>query len=361
MPNVSYTVNLVPCSTKTISEIGEIWQELSSRVDDANYFLSWPWIESWLMTCCPTVMDRCYLIIAERTRQVCGLGIVVHDAKHYRTGYLHKAGNDALDQIWLEYNDFLLQADDREAIRDAMLTSVMTSPLLKIQALTLDMTLLSADTLDNVGLPFQTLSSIGYKKDITGRATSEMLLQDFSKNTRQQITRSLKRLSQQGRVGLKVCREPQEKLSALPEIRRLHQEQWRANEWGSGFDNGVFDQFHQRLLEHASTQVIMLEIDDKPLAYGYYFCFNKQVLFYLSAMIKSADNRTKVGLSFHALAMTHFAKFGYQSYDFLAGDARYKASLSDTKYELKSYRIYRQNWFNKAVVLLRNIKFRLTH
>ena len=261
--------------------------------------------------------------------------------------------------MWIEYNDFLLNPDFAEESREAILEFLLKQNTLPWRELHIDMCFdYSAYQQSVQRIPALTirekLSTPGYKNDLT----AQVLLKGFSKNTQKQINRSIKLLEQQGDLQLQIA-AMEDKLLWLESIADLHKQQWRPTEWGSGFDNPVFTQFHQSLIKQQSTVLIKLNLNNKALAYGYYFCFNNQVLFYLSAMEKSDDNRIKVGLVLHYKAMQYFAEIGFQEYDFLAGEARYKSSLSDQQYNMTSFCIVKKGLRSSLENALRWLKNRL--
>ena len=201
-------------------------------------------------------------------------------------------------------------------------------------------------------------TSKGYSKSLVPKVDLQGLLSTFSKNTRRQITTSQRLLQQQGLLELDVIPKGN-KNNALAAIAKIHIEQWGQSQWGSGFENNQFTNFHYGMVEQEAVSILKLTLDNKALAYGYYFCFNKRVYFYLSAIHKASDNRIKVGLLFHALAMEYFSNKGYEIYDFLAGEARYKKSLSDQEYLLQSNCFTKNTLLSRTEQWLRELKHKI--
>ena len=102
--------------------------------------------------------------------------------------------------------------------------------------------------------------------------------------------------------------------------------------YSSGFDNPSFVEFHRRLIELAfptgGIQYLRLTAGETVLAYLYNFVSDGHVQFYLSGIDYGIDPSTKPGMLAHWLAIEHNLAAGRRIYDFLAGDARYKRSLS---------------------------------
>jgi CelD/BcsL family acetyltransferase involved in cellulose biosynthesis len=158
---------------------------------------------------------------------------------------------------------------------------------------------------------------------------------------------------------------------ALADMGSLHIEQWQKHDYGSGFTNPQFVDFHRTFMldglpdskqdsanhREVNVHVAKFTAGEIRLGYLYFFTHAQQVYFYLSAInYHSQDNKYKPGLLMHKLAMTHFAEQGYTHYDFLAGDSRYKTSLSNEKYLLHNLQLYVNRWYYSPIKLCVNIK-----
>jgi CelD/BcsL family acetyltransferase involved in cellulose biosynthesis len=69
--------------------------------------------------------------------------------------------------------------------------------------------------------------------------------------------------------------------------------------------------------------------DGKIVGHLYNFVYRGRVYCYQSGFARFADNRMKPGLVSHHLAIVMSRAGGLRYYDFLAGDSRYKRSLSN--------------------------------
>lgn len=329
------------------------WQGLFVSECSSNSFLAWSWIGNWLAQQSLPV----YQLRACKKDEIYGLALFTLNETTTGTIQLrlHKSGIEELDQVWIEYNDFLLRKENAESIRQDMLTHLVHQQEVPWDELYIDMTHQENQFTHSELLKRTTLISIGFQTDFR-RLQGKALIESFSKNTQKQLLRSQKLLSKQGNINLIVESNEQQKLTCLQAIAHLHQIQWQHSQWGSGFNNDKFVEFHQKLITEPNSVVVKLMLDEQPLAYGYYLCCNDKVDFYLSAMKKSKDNRIKVGLVLHWLAMEHFFEQGARVYDFLAGDARYKRSLSNIEYEMHSICLYKPRMKLKILQAIRRIK-----
>jgi len=96
--------------------------------------------------------------------------------------------------------------------------------------------------------------------------------------------------------------------------------------------------FHRRLIERrlaaGEVQLARVRAGDTTIGCLYNFVWQGNVLFYQSGLAYESNSKLKPGLVCHALAVEHAARAGHRSYDFLAGQSRYKQSLSTGAREL---------------------------
>ena len=161
-------------------------------------------------------------------------------------------------------------------------------------------------------------------------------LKSLSSNSRQQLRRA-KRLAEKtlGPVVIEEADTCEQALGWFHETAPLHRARWGrpdSSEFDSGFDNPEFIQFHEKLIQKAFTthsiQYLRCSAGDQTLAYLYNFISGNRVHFYLSGVSYALDQTIKPGMLAHWMAIEHNLQAGHGSYDFLAGDARYKRSLS---------------------------------
>lgn len=158
----------------------------------------------------------------------------------------------------------------------------------------------------------------------------------LSANTRQQLRRARRHAERTlGPVRLEIADSADEALRWFEASGPLHRRRWGGDDddpYSSGFDNPAFVQFHRRLIELAfptgGIQYARLCAGDAVLAYLYNFVAEERVHFYLSGIDYGIDPSVKPGMLAHWMAIEHNLAAGRQVYDFLAGDARYKRSLS---------------------------------
>lgn len=343
------------------------WQSLEHRAN-TNVFLSWQWIGNWL----DLVTDKLFLVEAYREDKLVGLGFFVEKNRKVfgcisvKQWWLHRTGIQQQDQIWVEYNDFLLDESCSVAVREQMVKAVSDfDPSVKEIIIGLS----AAEKLDSFTRSFTKLNFLevnevetcGYLASLSC-SNGEYLNKNLSKNTRLQISRSKKILQSQGQLSFEVFTEPQKLIELYPKIASIHIDKWQATNEGSGFLNPVFDDFHKSIALNNTNnmvQIAVLILNEVELGYLVNFVYNNKVYFYLSALQQNSDNKIKIGLTLHAEAMRYYAELGIESYDFLGGDARYKKSLSNKQYALEMKCFYRDEFILRLERQLKNFKMRV--
>jgi hypothetical protein len=341
-----------------VQQLAQKWVTLQGKAN-SSAFIAWFWIKQWL-TQKNLSTNNCLCVEVMQKQDTVGLALFGIKTKKVFWGlsfnqyFLHKSGNTKEDQTWIEHNTFLLHKDYEQ-----QLSNEICQALAKIQSIDDIKIGLSSphfiDTLNFTGFNFRTeLSSPGYLANLAGFTTLEDYLASLSKNTRSHIKRSIKLLNQQSPLRLALAFDTDEKDKVLKSIADLHRVKWRSTVYGSGFDNPCFYAFHQALIQdNQSSQncrLYTLYQNDTALGHVYLLTQGDRWTFYLSALNFNPDNRIKVGLVIHCLIIEQAIKQGVMVYDFLAGEAQYKNSLSNAPpYEQHIYCFYR----NKQLLIFR--------
>jgi hypothetical protein len=341
-----------------MEELAHKWLALEGKAN-SSAFVAWFWVKQWLAQKNLTT-NNCLCVEVIQGQETVGLALFGIKIKRVFWGlnfnqyFLHKSGNIKEDQTWIEHNTFLVHKDNEQELVDEIcqeLTKIEQIDDIKIGLSSPQF----VDTLNFSGFKLRTvLSSLGYLANLTGFSTLNDYLASLSKNTRSHIKRSIKLLNEQSPLRLALATDFSEKDNVLKSIADLHRIKWRSTVYGSGFDNPCFYKFHQELIQIEQSaqncRLYTLYQNDIALGHLYLLTHGDRWSFYLSALHFNADNRIKVGLVIHSLVIEQAIKEGIMVYDFLAGEAQYKNSLSNAQpYEQHIYCFYR----NKPLLLLR--------
>lgn len=318
------------------------WLDLEARANN-YFFLSWTWVQAWLETYKPSID----ILKVSYQDQVVGM-VLIAKGEEVRFGvlnsnaiYFQQTGVPVEDQIWIEYNSILVDANHHApAIRAAC--HYLVQQYKGWDELILGaVTELEANFIEKAcGLSRHDLwEAPTYGVDLAAiRESGQDYLSTLSRNTRYQIRKSIKKYSESGAIKLASADSVKAALACFEEIAPLHIARWGAEPDQSGYANVRFVDFHKKLIEIAwpkgQVDVVKITVGDKPIGYFYNFIYRGRVYFYLSGLIVEPDNALKPGMIGHALCIQQYMQNGYNFYDFMGGGERYKASMAKEQEKL---------------------------
>ncbi len=152
-------------------------------------------------------------------------------------------------------------------------------------------------------------------------------------STRSQIKRAIKAYEAEcGPLVVRPARTPDEARAFFAELLELHNIAWQARGKEGAFAFQEILDFHLRMVPRAivggDVQLLRISAGDTILGVLYNFVWRGRVSSYQSGFAFSERNKLKPGLVCHTLAVKHCMEAGLSTYDFLAGNHRYKAQLS---------------------------------
>lgn len=354
-----YTITL---SSADQEQLSPQWQQLES-VAAPHFFLSWHWMHTWLETCAPDAQ----LIQIRYQDEIVGLGLFTchpetrHRWLKSRVIRLHRTGNTSKDQIWIEYNGLLLHPQHQTTAPAALMSYLIQQTWWdEFELGATETAVLSGYQAESL-TRFDKWSSPVFGVDLTQlRLAGKSFLDTLSRNTRYQINRSQKRYESQASLELLCLSSPDEILEHWPNLSELHKTKWGSQPEQSGFANPEFVRFHEILLKsshnNGAIELLLLRSGNSVLGYLYNFVYRNRVYFYLSALTQPTDPKLKPGLLLHTLAIEHYAHRGLAYYDFMGGDARYKASLAPCTGELRLVTLQRPRMRLRLEQLARTAK-----
>lgn len=164
---------------------------------------------------------------------------------------------------------------------------------------------------------------------IGGRSWEDFLA-SCSRNLREKLRRSTRKLERQHEQRFRLCEGPEQLTSDFETLLQLHAARW--SEGGSSFQREALVAFHREFaaaaLKRGWLRLWTMEVDGEPSAAWYGFRFGRVESFYQSGRDRRFD-RHSVG--FLLLMQTIRAAFedGMERYSFLRGDEPYKDRLAD--------------------------------
>jgi len=316
------------------------------------FFLSWGWIGTWLQT---FVADM-QVLRATREGQLVGIAILTR-SKQKKLGLvsvdtisLHQTGDPYEDQIWIEYNNILVDPACYEEAHEACIRFIAE------QYKPWDVFNVG-QVIESNAQQFEKFSS-ALRSDIWSsacygvdlgelRTTGKNYLESLSRNTRYQIKRSIRLYGERGELTVEFANSVESALQYFHEIAPYHLERWGNHLSGSGYANPKFISFHENLIVNCwlnqNIDVIKVSVAGKPIAYFYNFVYGNKVYFYLGGSVLESEARLKPGLVGHALCIQHYIENGLDFYDMMGGEHRYKNNLAASHATLYKIRLSKRS------------------
>ncbi len=321
-----------------LGELEQVWLDLERRAS-APLFLSWDWIGCWVREASlPPIV-----LIGRAAGAIVLLGILTPSARRgwlpvtMRGLQLHMTGDTGQDVITIEYNGFLVAEDlagRLEADAIAFLLSGLTIDGHRCEELHLkNVPAVLEKSVRASGFRFREIQhKPSWRVDLAAiRAAGKQYLDCLSANTRQQIRRSMRLYEKRGRLEIARARDVPEALSFLDGLKELHQRYWTGRGEPGAFAFPFFAGFQLRLIQtcmdHGTVELLRVSAGADVIGYLYNLVYRGHVYQYQSGFRYEGDPRLKPGLVSHCLCIERHLREGSEVYDFMAGDARYKANL----------------------------------
>lgn len=331
------------------------WQELQTR-SRCSFFLSWHWIGAWVEHLCDH--DAALLVRVLHGGRLIALGILSRRRTlgigpvQYR---LHETGDRLIDGITIEYNGLLCEKGfEAEALRSVVWHfatartdwSTLYLPATVIPASEVNGWLpnMFAARSCTRPSPFVDLASL--------RAAERSYWDSLSANCRSMVWRTERRLLEGfGPLTLQVTDSAAHAGEFFVELVELHQRHWSTVEGGGGgaFADARIVDFHRNLLSKTAgsgnARLVRLLAGERCVGIAYIFVWRDTAYFYQSGLdYGSLRSFGSPGLSLLTRVVQHFEREGLSRFDFLAGDSRYKLSLSNSSEPQHWIAIDRKGW-----------------
>ncbi len=313
------------------------WRALLDR-SNASFFLSWPWIGTWLARArVPVRLAR-----IAREGETVGLALLGVSGPRLapfgaRTHHLHATGDADADRIAIEYNDVLAVRGHEGAVRITLLERLLSGPWReRARAVRLPM----VDPVVEAAAAsagFHTRRRAESRCAIVDleaiRLWGDGYLGRLSAGTRAQIRRAARLYGERGPLRIEAAGCLAEAAAWLEPLATLHEARFRAKKGHGAFAVPGFLHFHRELLARAwpegTVELLRVRAGETVIGYLYNFLWRGWVGYYTSGFVYEVDNRLKPGLVAHCLAIERYLASGARIYDFMAGESRYKTSLAE--------------------------------
>ena len=318
--------------------LGAKWRDLETR-SEPSFFQSWTW------TGCLAEQRFPDPVLVEALEAGRTVALALFNRRG-RSLHLGESGDPALDCPYIEFNGVLAETGREAELSVACLRAVRTGsgqrgigqrgigqwgigrPRLVLGGVDDGTEAAAALT----GQLRRTRSLAAPVVDLTDQ--EKCFLDRRSANTRQQLRRSDRAYASSGPVAIERAASKAQADAFLEGLIALHQATWTSRGQPGAFAAPFFGQFHRALigrgLERGEIALLRVSTGDQTVGFLYNFMYRGHCLAYQSGFdYAHAGPHQKPGLTCHHEAIRFARRAGARRYDFLAGDDRYKRSLSD--------------------------------
>ncbi len=318
-------------------QVAPVWDELFRSSTRFGFFLSEPWVESWIAIFGPALRVR--IAVFARGGQPLGACLLVEPAQTgaarlYRRLFLNTSGEDAREAAYPEYNDLLCRPGAERAVAAALAA--------RLRAARWDELRLEGfqpgpgyDALrrELAGLRWEEDWRESFYADLTAiRRSGGDYESVLGKTTRKHLRQSRRRFARQERLVVETPESLPAALACFEEMAALNRARRQARWPGSVFASRRFVEFHRRLITRCFPErsLLLLRVRGGSHLLGivYLFAHQGHVSFYQSGIDYGLDPRSSPGTLTVAESVRYCLASGYDEFDFLAGDAEYKRRLA---------------------------------
>jgi hypothetical protein len=327
-----------------IPQLKKDWLSIE-QYQELPFFLTWEWIECWLMSYKP----RLILVKALTNDSLVAIGLFTLSTEHRhkfidsRQLRLNQIGDRLQDQIWMEYNDFIADPDHQiKAVNtclkamfsltnwDEIILSMMSQPR-------------AEEILKSIPGAYRTLINPSFRVNLDSlKQQKTPYLRSLSANTRHQIKRSVRLYEKQyGKISMQHASDMDQAIDLFHEAGIFHIHRWD----DSGYNNPLFMRFHENLIrstfDKGLVKLIKIKAGGTSIAILYFHIVNKNVYFYLHGLHYDDNSKLKPGLVAHSLTTQYFLDQNMCIYDYMGGYSQYKVQLGQRSNDLVSVVIQR--------------------
>lgn len=333
----SLSVTLTPLPP--LNTLRTEWETLEKH-SDVSFFQTWLWIGTWL-ACLPD-RSACGVLRVTNASGTCGLAVVTsrvvlrHRILRVRRWNLNETGVPEFDALTIEYNGVMADRAIAAQVHDAV-SRFLADPEHDWEEFYF------SGMVDAQRVPLATSSAACVKVVDTKpyffvdldalRTAGQAYLPQLSSNTRSQVRQTLRAYEKLGPLQCREAATAAEAMDYLTKLQELHTAYWKEKGRPGAFGSSFQNEFHRRLVAAGVVQkrisLVRITVGDHDVGYLYNLVHDGHVYSYQSGFVYDAsDAKLRPGLVSHYLALEQQMAAGGHVYDFLAGDARYKRSLS---------------------------------
>ena len=326
MTRLRITIETPDLSEQGVARLGDEWRALEAR-SCCSFFQSWTWVG------CRVAERFSAPLLVRAWCRAALVGLALFNRRGLslapRALWLHETGDPGEDSVFIEHNGPLVAEACAEDVCAAILRAALAD------AGTLVLSGVGAAVRDAVtGIGVCHLRSLRPAPSVLMAGHDEAGWRaGLGGPTRAQLARSRRRLERLGPLSWRRAGSVSEAQAGLSQLAELHRRRWEREGRKGAFSSSAFMRFHQDLIARAvprgEASIVHLAAGNRAVCSLYEFRWRGTVLAYQSGVDMEAYANTSPGLLAHTFAIDDARKAGFDRYDFLAGDARYKRSLGN--------------------------------
>lgn len=329
---------------KDFRELGARWRDFEQRAA-GSFFQSWSWVGCLAEERFPDPV----LVEVTESGRVVAFALFNRVRRFARAPVLHlgASGTAELDCPYVEQNGPLAEAGREGELTEQCLRAVSSSYDLVLPGV--GETVLAA-VRHRSRLLLEEQSQASPFIDLADlRSGGHDYLGTRSANTRQQIRRSDRFYERGGPIAVHPAQSVEAAHAMLDELAALHRAAWTSRGQPGSFVRPFFRRFHQALIATAMQrgEIALLKVsnNDRTIGILYNFVYQGKILgertlggqmlaYQTGLAYRTGEQQAKPGLTCHYQAIRMALQQGLATYDFLAGDDRYKRSLANRDHTL---------------------------
>ena len=308
-----------------------IWRQLESQIELPRLSCSADWTRIWLDHYGESISHR--FVICKQHDKPVGVALVTHGVDQFdgpfriQTRHIGTAGEPDHESVCVEYNDILVHPQHRNGFIELLLDHIGRERVW--DQLCLD-GFARGDLpveIESSGFTLRSYSSMFF--DLRKARDNEVEpLALLGKSTKKSIRRTRNAI---GKIHVEWADDVVSALECFEELMELHQARWRAQGKPGVYSSKRFTNFHldliTQLAQSGRIAIVRVVGDGTTIGCGQFLVERRRLLFYQGGWSEFGHN-INPGLLFHYACIEEATRRGYDAYDFMKGEARYKRSLT---------------------------------
>ena len=365
-------ISKLTVSLKAVDSVADAMVQVAALEKfSRSIFLASPWIACWLQT----ISDKAEIYSLQfynNQNSLVGICFItratVRRRKFFQVEQLSLNESEVKDNKFIiEYNAILHDPEYRDDVHYSFIEFLASSGL-KFDELRINAA--EADAFHNLnklctGFDLKLIedeASKAYFTNLHGyEGDPDNYIASLSKSKREQIRRSIEFLRQFGDPMLELASGRDECLEFFNKLGELHQRAWNVKGRAGAYASQNWVDFHSKLITNYPDRVQLIRISygSHILGYLYNLIDGKVAYSIQSGFNYSADKNDRPGIVSHFMVTNDYIRRALHRYEYLAGDAQYKRSLSNAHTQFCWYLVQKKNlkmsientalWLKRAV------------